>query len=374
MNYWFGHQGYEYVDLGRFWQLFLLVGLFLWLGLMGRALAPAFRKKEENKHLLALFVVASAAIALFYGAGIMWGRQTNLAVAEYWRWWVVHLWVEGFFEVFATVVIAFLFTRMGLLRASTATAAVLFSSTIFLTGGIIGTFHHLYFTGTPTAILALGATFSALEVVPLVLIGFEAYENLTLSRARPWVRAYKWPIYFFIGVAFWNLVGAGLFGFLINPPIALYYMQGLNTTAVHGHTALFGVYGLLGMGLLLFCLKGLATHNVWRTGVLSFSFWAINIGLALMVLLSLLPVGLAQTWASVEYGLWYARSAEFLQDDTLHVLRWLRVIGDTVFALGIFGFVWFVAGLKTGWSFSDRREELGQGGEELDDAVSAASS
>jgi nitric oxide reductase subunit B len=360
MNYWFGHQGYEYVDLGRFWQLFLLVGLFLWLALMGRALAPAFRRREENKHLLALFVVASAAIALFYGAGIMWGRQTNLAIAEYWRWWVVHLWVEGFFEVFATVVIAFLFTRMGLLRASTATAAVLFSSTIFLTGGIIGTFHHLYFTGTPTAVLALGATFSALEVVPLVLIGFEAYENLTLSRARPWVTAYKWPIYFFIGVAFWNLVGAGLFGFLINPPIALYYMQGLNTTPVHGHTALFGVYGLLGMGLSLFCLKGLGTHQVWRTGVLSFSFWAINIGLALMVLMSLLPVGLAQTWASVEYGLWYARSAEFLQHETLHLLRWLRVVGDTVFAAGIFGFVWFVAGLKTGWSLADRPEQLGE--------------
>ena len=360
MNYWFGHQGYEYVDLGRFWQLFLLVGLFLWLGLMVRALAPAFRKKEENKHLLAMFVVASAAIALFYGAGIMWGRQTNLAIAEYWRWWVVHLWVEGFFEVFATVVIAFLFTRMGLLRTSTATAAVIFSSTIFLSGGIIGTFHHLYFTGTPTAILALGATFSALEVVPLVLIGFEAYENLTLSRARPWVKAYKWPIYFFVGVAFWNLVGAGLFGFLINPPIALYYMQGLNTTPVHGHTALFGVYGLLGMGLMLFCLKGLATHNVWRTGVLSFSFWAINIGLALMVLLSVLPVGLAQTWASVEHGLWYARSAEFLQNDTLQTIRWLRVIGDTIFAVGAFGFGWFVAGLKTGWSIADRRDDLGQ--------------
>ena len=369
MNYWFGHQGYEYVDLGRFWQLFLLVGLFLWLALMARALLPAFRNKEENKHLLVLFFVASAAIALFYGAGIMWGRQTNLAIAEYWRWWVVHLWVEGFFEVFATVVIAFLFSRMGLLRASTATAAVLFSSTIFLTGGIIGTFHHLYFTGTPTAILALGATFSALEVVPLVLIGFEAYENLTLSRARPWVSAYKWPIYFFIGVAFWNMVGAGLFGFLINPPIALYYMQGLNTTPVHGHTALFGVYGLLGMGLLLFCLKGLATHHVWRTGVLAFSFWAINIGLALMVLLSLLPVGLAQTWASVEHGLWYARSAEFLQDATLHLLRWLRVVGDTIFALGIFGFVWFVAGLKTGWSLAEQCEELGQGADASNAAV-----
>src|SRR5690606_5109848 len=175
------------VDLGRFWQLFLLVGLFLWLGLMLRALWPAFRQPGDHKHLLALFVIASAAIAFFYAAGIMWGRQTNLAIAEYWRWWVVHLWVEGFFEVFATVVIAFLFTRMGLLRTATATAAVLFSATIFLFGGIIGTFHHLYFTGTPTPVLALGATFSALEVVPLVLIGFEAYENLTLSRVRPWV-------------------------------------------------------------------------------------------------------------------------------------------------------------------------------------------
>lgn len=355
-NFWFGHQGYEYVDLGRFWQLFLLVGLFLWLGLMCRALWPAFRQRGEHKHLLALFVIASAAIALFYAAGIMWQRQTNLAIAEYWRWWVVHLWVEGFFEVFATVVIAFLFTRMGLLRTATATAAVLFSCTIFLFGGIIGTFHHLYFTGTPTPILALGATFSALEVVPLVLIGFEAYENLTLARARPWVIAYKWPIYCFVAVAFWNLVGAGLFGFLINPPIALYYMQGLNTTPVHGHTALFGVYGMLGIGLTLFCLKGLAAQNKWRTGVLSVSFWAINIGLALMVLLSTLPVGLMQTWASVEHGFWYARSAEFLQADTLNVLRWLRVVGDTIFALGTVGLGWFVIGLKTGWSVSREKD------------------
>jgi nitric oxide reductase subunit B len=165
-------------------------------------------------------------------------------------------------------------------------------------------------------------------------------------------------------VAFWNLVGAGLFGFLINPPIALYYMQGLNTTPVHGHTALFGVYGLLGMGLMLFCLKGLATHNAWRTGVLSISFWAINIGLVLMVLLSVLPVGLAQTWASVEYGLWYARSADFLQNDTLQTVRWLRVIGDTIFALGALGFGWFVVGLKTGWSVAGRRDECLEAAEE----------
>lgn len=349
-NFWFGHQGYEYVDLGRFWQIFLLAGLFIWLFLMGRALLPALRKHEASRSLLGMFLISSVAIALFYGAGLMWGRQTNLAMAEYWRWWVVHLWVEGFFEVFATVVIAFLFVRLGLLRTKTATGAVLFSTNIFLTGGIIGTFHHLYFTGTPTAILALGATFSALEVVPLVLMGFEAYHNLTLSRATPWLSAYKWPIYCFIAVAFWNLVGAGIFGFLINPPIALYYMQGLNTTPVHGHTALFGVYGMLGIGLMLFVLKGLAARHVWREGVIRFAFWAINIGLALMVLLSVLPVGLAQTVASIQHGLWYARSAEFLQQPWLETVRWLRVIGDTVFAAGVLALAWFVIGLKTGWS------------------------
>jgi nitric oxide reductase subunit B len=349
-NFWFGHQGYEYVDLGRFWQLFLFVGLFVWLYLMARALWPALRNPGANRHLLALFLLASTAIGLFYGAGLMWGRQTHLAMAEYWRWWVIHLWVEGFFEVFATVVIAFLFTRMGLLRTGSAARAVLFSTSIFLGGGILGTFHHLYFSGTPTAVLALGATFSALEIVPLVLVGHEAWENLSLTKARAWVSEYKWPIYFFVAVAFWNLVGAGVFGFLINPPIALYYMQGLNTTAVHGHTALFGVYGMLGIGLMLFCLRGMTRQHQWSTRLLSFSFWSLNAGLVLMVVLSLLPVGLLQTWASIEHGMWYARSAEFLQTGLMQNLRWLRVIGDTVFAAGIIGIAWFVLGLKTGWS------------------------
>jgi nitric oxide reductase subunit B len=352
-NFWFGHQGYEYTDLGRFWQLFLTVGLFLWLFLMVRGIWPALRKAKDDRHLLILFLIASTAIPVFYIPGLLWGQHTHLAIAEYWRWWVVHLWVEGFFEVFATVVIAFLFTRMGLLRISTATTSVLFSTIIFLFGGIIGTFHHLYFSGTPIGVLAFGATFSALEVVPLVLVGFEAYENLTLSRARPWVAAYKWPIYYFIAVAFWNLVGAGLFGFFINPPIALYYMQGLNTTPVHGHTALFGVYGMLGIGLMLFCLRGLTKRRKWKTKALSFSFWAINIGLALMVLLSLLPIGLMQTWASVKHGMWYARSAEFMSQEIIHNFVWLRVIGDTIFAIGALVLGWFILGLKTGWSLTD---------------------
>ncbi|MDT8432949.1 MAG: nitric-oxide reductase large subunit [Bacteroidales bacterium] len=349
-NFYFGHQGYEYVDLGRFWQAFLFLGLIIWLFLMGRALLPALKQKSANRHLLLMFLISSIAIAAFYGAGLMWGRQTHLAIAEYWRWWVVHLWVEGFFEVFATVVIAFLFVRMQLIRSSIATASVLFATIIFLSGGIIGTFHHLYFTGTPTAVLALGASFSALEVVPLVLIGFEAYHNIRLSRAKEWVTAYKWPIYFFVSVAFWNFLGAGIFGFLINPPIALYYMQGLNTTPVHGHTALFGVYGMLGIGLMLFVLRDMNLHVTWKEKPIKIAFWSINIGLLLMVLISVLPVGLAQTVASVKHGLWYARSAEFLEQPSLETLRWLRVIGDTIFAVGALFLAWFVFGLKGGWS------------------------
>lgn len=357
-NFWFGHQGYEYVDLGRFWQLFLFVGLVIWLVLMIRALLPALKQASENRGLLTMFLISSIAIAAFYGAGLMWGRQTNLAIAEYWRWWVVHLWVEGFFEVFATVVSAFLLVRMGLLNIRSATSAVLFATIIYLSGGIMGTFHHLYFTGTPTAVLAIGATFSALEVVPLIMMGFEAYHNLTLSRSTSWVKAYKWPIYCFIAVAFWNLVGAGIFGFLINPPIALYYMQGLNTTPVHGHTALFGVYGMLGIGLMLFVLKGLTINHVWKDKYISFAFWSINLGLLLMVLLSILPVGFAQTLASVKHGMWYARSAEFMQDPTLQMFRWLRIIGDTIFAIGTVSLTVFVIGLKTGWSIDKAHQDI----------------
>lgn len=352
--FWFGSQGYEYLDLGRVWQIALFAGLVFWLWLMWRALRPALTRRDESYSLLLLFLVASIAIPLFYASGLMYGERSHLVTAEYWRWWVVHLWVEGFFEVFATVVIAFLFTRLRLIATAAATQAVLFSTVVFLSGGIIGTFHHLYFSGAGPAVIALGAVFSALEVVPLVLIGFEGWENIQIARgnASPvWIAAYKWPIYFFVAVAFWNFVGAGLFGFFINPPIALYYMQGMNTTPVHGHTALFGVYGMLGLGLMLFCLRALKPGAGWKNGPLSAAFWCINIGLTVQVLISLLPIGLMQGWAALEYGTWYARSAEFMQQPMMNRLRWLRVPGDTLFAIGALILGWFVLGLITGRSY-----------------------
>jgi len=350
--FWFGHQGYEYVDLGRAWQAALFVGLLLWLFLIGRTAIPALKAKGSAKSLIVLYFLSTTGIALFYSPGLFWGMRSHLSVVEYWRWWVVHLWVEGYFEVFATVVIAFLFAKLGVIRAASAAQAALLSGAIYLTGGIIGTLHHLYFAGTPTVAIAFGSTFSALEIVPLLLVGHEAVANIRRSKARPWLKQYKWIVYFFVAVAFWNLVGAGIFGFMINPPIALYYMQGLNTTAVHAHGALYGVYGTLGLGLLLFCLRAMKPQLIWKERPIWFAFWAINIGLMLEIVLSLLPVGLMQTYRSVSVGYWSARSSEFLQTDLMQTLRWLRMIGDTIFALGAISFVYFALGLML------RRPEL----------------
>lgn len=339
-NFFFGHQGYEYMDLGRFWQIFLGIGLILWMVLVGRHVVYGIRKNDSSKHLLTILLVSVVAIGMFFFSGLMYGENSSLPVINYWRWWLVHLWVEGFFEVFAAVTISFIFLKMKIVSAKTASKTSIASATIFLAGGIIGTLHHLYFSGTPVQAIALGATFSALEVVPLTLMGFEIRENWNLLKTKAWIQRYKWPIFFFIAVAFWNMIGAGVFGFLINPPIALYYIQGLNTTAVHAHTALFGVYGMLGMGFILICLR-FYSDRVWNSPKLKRAFWMLNIGLILMVVLSLLPVGIIQAYTSITDGYSYARDAELLYSPTVQTLKWMRMIGDIVFSGGIFYFCWF---------------------------------
>ncbi len=333
-NFWFGHMGYEYVDLGRFWAILLFAGLMIWLTLVGRALWPAMKSRNETRGLVAMVFISTVCIGLFFGAALTWGRHTPLSMIEYFRWWVVHLWVEGFFEVFATAVIALIFAGLGLVRARSANTAVIFSTAVFLTGGIIGTLHHLYFSGTPTAVIAWGAMFSALEVVPLSVLGVEALHNYRMTKSVPWVATYKWPIMFFVAVSFWNLVGAGVLGFAINPPISLYYIQGLNMTPAHAHAALFGVYGMLGIGLMLFCLRTAYRSAVWSDALLKPTFWALNGGLAMMVFLSLVPAGLFQAYHSITSSFWYARSPEIVHGTVMETLVWMRVPGDIVFSTG----------------------------------------
>ncbi|WP_404364688.1 nitric-oxide reductase large subunit [Marinobacter sp.] len=341
LSFWLGHQGYEYVDLGRFWQIGKFTGIVLWLVLMLRGIVPALRQPGD-KNLLALLTASVVAIGLFYGAGFFYGERTHISIMEYWRWWIVHLWVEGFFEVFATAALAFIFCSMGLVSRTMATSASLASASLFMLGGVPGTFHHLYFSGTTTPVMAVGATFSALEVVPLIVLGYEAWENWRLKSRAPWMENIRWPLMFFVAVAFWNMLGAGVLGFMINPPIALYYIQGLNTTPTHAHAALFGVYGFLALGFTLLIMRYIRPQLVLDERLMRTGFWWLNTGLVLMLFTSLLPVGIIQFVASASEGLWYARSEGFMQSGILQTLRWVRTIGDVVFIIGGLAIVWQV--------------------------------
>lgn len=338
-SFLFGHQGYEYVELGRLWQLLLIGGMVFWLWLMFRALRPALKAEGNKTGLNHFFFYSAITIPLFYAAGLMYNNHTSLSMAEYWRWWVVHLWVEGFFEVFATVTIAYLCSELGFLKKSSALRATYLTTILYLGSGVIGTLHHLYFAGTPSFIAAMGAVASALEVVPLTLIGFEVVKTLRMSEQAE--RFYRWPLRFFLATCFWNLVGAGVFGFLINPPIVLYYSQGLNTTPIHAHSALFGVYGCLAIALMLFCLREIVPDRAWSEKILRFSFWSLNGGLGMMMVLGLIPNGFYQLMQSVNHGTWYARSAEVIGSPWMQWTVWLRIPGDIVFTLGSISIVMF---------------------------------
>jgi len=338
--FWFGHQGSEYLDLGRFWQLLLAVGLVGWLVLMYRALRPAMGKGPRSE-LASLFLYAGAAIPLFYLPALFFGPRTNFAVIDNWRFWIIHLWVEGFFELFATVLVAMMFVTLGLVAVRTATRLIYFDAILYLAGGIIGTGHHWYFTGQGTLNMGLAACFSALEVVPLTLLTLDAWDFIRLrarrleSSGEGYAERHRWAIYFLIAVGFWNFVGAGVFGFLINLPIVSYFEIGTALTSNHGHAALFGVFGMLALAVVVFGLRALTDDTTWsraerfvRTG-----FWGLNVGLALMLVLDLFPGGVLQLWDSLQNGYWHARRLTFLMSGTFHTLEWVRMVGDAVFLL-----------------------------------------
>ena len=335
--FWLGHQGSEYLDLGRFWQLLLAVGLLLWLFLMFRALRPAIRK-EGTQDVSALFLYAAAAIPLFYVPALFYGPRTNFAVIDNWRFWIIHLWVEGFFELFATVLVAVMFLQIGLITARTATRLVYLDAILFLTGGIIGTGHHWYFTGQGTLNMGLAACFSALEVVPLTLLTLDASGFIRLGRrangaGTDLAKKHKWAIYFFIAVGVWNFIGAGVFGFLINTPIVSYFEMGTTLTPNHGHAAMFGVFGMLGLGVLVFCSRAMQSDAAWRTTekFVRVGYWGLNAGLSIMILVDLFPAGVLQLWDVVSNGYWHARRLEYSMSGMFHTLEWVRVAGDTVF-------------------------------------------
>jgi nitric oxide reductase subunit B len=155
--------------------------------------------------------------------------------------------------------------------------------------------------------------------------------------------SYKWPMYFLVAASFWNFLGAGIFGFLINLPIINFYEHGTYLTMHHAHTAMFGTYGMLSVALLLFSWRGLVDKAHWKDGILKLSFWGLNGGLFLLAFGTLLPIGAMQAWASFTDGLWVARSADFFEKGSVVLLGTLRVIPDVIIiVLGVLPLAYFL--------------------------------
>jgi nitric oxide reductase subunit B len=332
--FWFGNQGWEFLDLGRFWQILLAAGLVFWLVLLVRAVSAA-REKPDRNEIASLFMIAAVGIPVFYLPALFFTSTTNYTVVDTWRFWIIHLWVEGFFELFATVMVAVVFFLLGVVSPRTATRVIYLDAILFLGSGIVGTGHHWYWTGQSNITLALGAVFSALEVVPLTLLTLDAWDFVKLTRGDVTPMRHKWTFYFLIAVGFWNFIGAGVLGFLINMPIVSYYEVGTMLTPNHGHAALMGVFGMLGLALLTFALRQVLNDKQWA-GIekyIQVGFWGLNVGLLLMVLISLFPGGVLQLIDSLNYGYWHARSPAFLGTDMIKFIEWARIVPDLIFAI-----------------------------------------
>jgi nitric oxide reductase subunit B len=332
-----GAQGWEYLDLGRLWQILLVGGMVLWCVILFRGLRGKLAT-ESRGNLPYLFFYSALSIPLFYAVGLVNRPHTNFAIADFWRFWVVHFWVEDFLELFTTIMVAYIFVLLGVVSEKTATRVIYFDALLYSVGGVVGTMHHLYFSGTPAIHMALGAFFSAAEVIPLTFLTVEAWSFLHLG-ARQEVSGgearfpHRWAVLYLASVGFWNFLGAGVFGFLINLPVVSYYEIGTQLTANHGHAAMMGVYGMLAMALLVFCLRYLLRPEDWSERLVGFSFWALNLGLAWMVFANLFPLGVLQLGDAVANGYWHARSLDFFEQHAY--IEWLRLPGDVIFIAGV---------------------------------------
>ena len=334
---WFGNQGFEYLDLGRFWQILLTLGLCFWVLMLYLALRGRL-KTEHKGNLPWLFLFSALAIPAFYAVGLLAQPENHFTTTDFWRFWVVHLWVEDFLELFTTVMVACIFVLLGVVAERVALTVIYLDIVLYSAGGVIGSMHHLYFSGTPAEHLALGAFFSAAEVIPLTFLTVEAWSFLQLgaqqqAKSRTPFPHY-WAVMFLVAVGFWNFLGAGIFGFLINLPVVSYYEIGTALTSNHGHASMMGVYGMLAVGLALFCLRYLIPEARWSDRAAKVSFWSLNLGLAWMVFATLFPLGLLQLYESVNHGYFEARSLKFLTNDANAFLEWLRLPGDVVFIGG----------------------------------------
>lgn len=352
--FWFGNQGLSYLELGRFWQILFFAGLLIWSLVLLRAFWPTLLALWRRGHTLYglfraehLLWYSTLGVAVIYAFGMVPLAQPNpsFSITDFWRWWVVHLWVEWAFELFTAAATGYFLMALGLVTRQLAERAILFEWILILVSGILGTGHHMYWVGEPGLWIGVGSVFSFLEVLPLFLLVLEAIDQrqkIASLRDFPYRLAYL----YILGSAFWNFVGAGVFGGgTINAPLVNYYEHGSFLTLNHAHTAMFGAFGLLALGLVYLALRYLNGTRPWSDRLGVWAFWLYNLGLVMWIVLNFFPVGWPQLEKIYTDGYAAARSLAFY-NGTL-IWQWLRMPGDIVFALGALLMAWdFVVKLR----------------------------
>jgi len=329
--FWLGNEGRELLNLGRVWDIGLIIGLVFWFLLI----VSLIKKSATNNPLVGTIIWSAFGIATLYIAGMMPIHKImpNFTVDDYYRWWVIHLWVELTFELFAAGVIAFMTVSLGLISQKTAERVMFFELFLIMMSGTLGVGHHYFWQGLDEYWIAIGGIFSALEPLPLALMIVEAWKNQRDHKAEGVENKFSTPFMWIAGSAVLNWVGAGFFGMVINTPTISYYSHGTYLIMPHAHTALLGAFGYISIAFLYMTSRANAMANnwVWNDKWSKIGFWLLTIGVLIFAIPTLM-IGLEQTKIAAEMGYYYTRIHSAL--DIVQGWMWFRILPDSLMLLG----------------------------------------
>ncbi len=293
--------------------------------------------KGKKTAILGLLLGGLVFLALLYLFGMPFYR--NLTIDWYYWWWVVHLWVEGAWELVTAAILAFVLIKITGVERKVVEKYLYLQTGLFLFTGLAGTGHHYYWIGAPDLWLWIGGIFSAMEVLPIIAMVIDTFMT---QRRRGVVIKEKVVWLFAVGTAVGHLIGAGVFGFAHTLPQVNYYTHGSQVTASHGHLAFFGAYALLNFTMFWYALPRLRGVRKFNGTNAMAGFWIMSLAV-LGIGIAMAVAGVIQTYVERVLGQGFMLAQDNMQ-------LWFKVV---IF----FGVVLIVGLLLTFWSIMTVKEE-----------------
>ncbi|MDA8215328.1 MAG: cbb3-type cytochrome c oxidase subunit I [Nitrospiraceae bacterium] len=318
------NEGREYIEAPRWADILIVVSVLLFL--LNNFMTMFKTKKWTG--IQGTLLGGLAFLALMYIPGMFYMK--SMVKDQFWWWWVVHLWVEGSWEVIAGALLAFMLMKVTGVKREVVEKWMYIEVGLVLFTGILGLGHHYYWIGTPGYWLWVGGIFSALEPVPLLVMVWDAFR--TTREAR--VVTNKAGLYYTVAHAIFNFVGAGLWGVIHTLPQVNKWTHGTQITTAHGHLAFYGAYVLLILSMIyvtLPAIRGVKGYNQSRAFL---SFWWMTISM-IFIVLTITGAGMVQTYMERLMGLDYVAVKT-----TYNMWFWiLRAIFGVGFLIGVGIFV-----------------------------------